>query len=207
LLAGVVLLSLTRFGLLATTSLFATQNALDYCITENLFAWYGAGTILAVLWVLAIAGYGFHTSFAGRPVFGEGCCRSDLRFRPGLFDGENVRAYSRRMTARRIWIARVLAVTADVIQIGLAPLFLEGGLSAFDAVLDVLMAGHDSARRVALGVSTGVPRRVNPGIDLVPSWTLAVFLATRRRTEPGVAPRDDRVIAVEPVRERSRNGS
>jgi uncharacterized membrane protein YGL010W len=72
LLTGVVLLSLTRFGLLATTVLFATQNALDYCITENVFAWYGAGTILAVLWVLAIAGYGFYTSFAGRPVFGEG---------------------------------------------------------------------------------------------------------------------------------------
>jgi serine/threonine-protein kinase len=72
LLAGVVLLSLTRFGLLATTVLFATENALDFCITGNLFAWYGAGTILAVLWVLAIAGYGFYTSFAGRPVFGEG---------------------------------------------------------------------------------------------------------------------------------------
>ena len=72
LLAGIVLLSLTRFGLLATTVLFATENALGCCITENLFAWYGAGTILAVLWVLAIAGYGFYTSFAGRPVFGEG---------------------------------------------------------------------------------------------------------------------------------------
>ena len=72
LLMGVILLSLTRLGLLATTVLFATQNALDFCITENLFAWYGTGTILAVLWVLAIAGYGFYTSFAGRPVFGEG---------------------------------------------------------------------------------------------------------------------------------------
>jgi serine/threonine-protein kinase len=72
LLMGVVLLSLTRLGLLATTVLFATENALDFCITENLFAWYGAGTILAVLWVLAVAGYGFYTSFAGRPVFGEG---------------------------------------------------------------------------------------------------------------------------------------
>ena len=69
---GVVLLSLTRFGLLATTVLFATENALDYCITENLFGWYGAETILAVLWVVAIAGYGFYTSFAGRPLFGEG---------------------------------------------------------------------------------------------------------------------------------------
>jgi serine/threonine-protein kinase len=69
--AGIVLLSLTRLGLLATTVLFATQNALSFCNTADLFAWYGAGTILAVLWVIAIAGYGFHTSFAGRPLFGE----------------------------------------------------------------------------------------------------------------------------------------
>jgi len=46
-------------------------NALDYCVTADLFAWYGTGTILAVLWIAAIAGYGFYTSFAGRPLFGE----------------------------------------------------------------------------------------------------------------------------------------
>ena len=69
--AGVVLLSLTRLGLLATSVLFATQNALSNCMTADPFAWYGAGTILAVLWVVAIAGYGFQTSFAGRPLFGE----------------------------------------------------------------------------------------------------------------------------------------
>jgi serine/threonine-protein kinase len=68
---GIVLLCLTRFGLLATTVLFATQQALDFCNTADLFAWYGVGTILAILWILALAGYGFHTSFAGRPLFGE----------------------------------------------------------------------------------------------------------------------------------------
>jgi len=70
-LVGVVLLSLTRLGLLATTVLFATGNALDYCITADVFRWYGAGTILAILWIVAIAGYGFYTAFAGRPLFGE----------------------------------------------------------------------------------------------------------------------------------------
>lgn len=68
---GVLLFSLTRLGLLATTVMFATGNALDYAITADLFAWYGAGTILTVLWVVAIAGYGFYTSFAGRPLLGE----------------------------------------------------------------------------------------------------------------------------------------
>ena len=47
------------------------QRALDFCATADLFSWYGAGTILAVLWIVAIAGYGFHTAFAGRPLFGE----------------------------------------------------------------------------------------------------------------------------------------
>jgi predicted Ser/Thr protein kinase len=71
LFAGVILLLLTRFGLLATTVSCAVANALDYCVTADLFAWYGTGTILAVLWIVAIAGYGFYTSFAGRPLFGE----------------------------------------------------------------------------------------------------------------------------------------
>ena len=99
-------------------------------------------------------------------------------------------------------------MTADVIQIGLAPLFLEGGLSVFDAALDVLMAG-------VLTLLVGwhwafLPAFVVelvPGIDLVPSWTLAVFLATRRPTAPKMEPRDDRVIDVEPVHDRSREGS
>jgi len=71
LFAGVILLLLTRFGLLATTVACAVSNALAYCVTADLFAWYGTGTILALLWIVAIAGYGFHTSFAGRPLFGE----------------------------------------------------------------------------------------------------------------------------------------
>jgi hypothetical protein len=112
------------------------------------------------------------------------------------------------MTTRRIWIARGLAVTADVVQIGLAPLFLEGGLSVFDSALDVLMAG-------TLTLLVGwhwafLPAflaELVPGLDLVPSWTLAVFLATRRRTAPKVTPLNDRTIDVEPVRERPPDGS
>jgi len=85
------------------------------------------------------------------------------------------------MTARRIWVARGLAVTADVIQIGLAPLFIEGGMSVFNAVLDVLMAG---VLTLLVGwhwaFLPAFAAELAPGLDLVPSWTLAVFLATRR---------------------------
>ena len=83
---------------------------------------------------------------------------------------------------RRITAARAFAVLADVIQIGLAPLFVEGGLSIFDAILDVLMAG-------VLTLLVGwhwafLPAflaELTPGLDLVPSWTVAVIVATRQR--------------------------
>ena len=103
-------------------------------------------------------------------------------------------------THRRIWTARGLAVLADVVQIGLVPLFVEGGLSVFDAVLDVLMAGI--LTRLVGWHWAFLPAflaELVPGLDLVPSWTVAVLLATRGRavSEPTVA--EGRVIDVEPV--------
>jgi hypothetical protein len=105
------------------------------------------------------------------------------------------------MTARRIWIARGLAVAADVIQIGLAPLFFAGGLSVFDALLDLAMAGI--LTRLVGWHWAFLPAFVAelvPGVDLVPSWTLAVFLATRHRAAPRPS-HEERVIDVEAVRE------
>lgn len=91
-------------------------------------------------------------------------------------------------------------MTADVIQIGLAPLFFEGGLSVFDALLDVAMAGI--LTRLVGWHWAFLPAFVAelvPGFDLVPSWTVAVLLATRQRMAPEVSRRDERVIDVEPV--------
>jgi hypothetical protein len=85
-------------------------------------------------------------------------------------------------------------------------LFIGGGLSVFDAVLDILMAGI--LTRLVGWHWAFLPAfiaELAPGLDLVPSWTLAVFIATRRRTEHDAATRDERVIDVEPVGERSRN--
>src|SRR5262245_32056101 len=102
---------------------------------------------------------------------------------------------------RRIWTARAIAVLADLVQIVLAPLFVEGGISIFDAALDILVGG-------TLTYLVGwhwafVPSfaaELVPGLDLVPSWTIAVFLATRERRAPESLPQG-RVIDVEPVRE------
>ena len=109
------------------------------------------------------------------------------------------------LARRRVWAARGIAVLADVIQIGLAPLFFEGGLSVFDAVLDIFMAGiltwlvgwHWAFLPAFVAEFT-------PGLDLVPSWTLAVFVATRHTSVPVATMGQGRVIDVEPVREDSR---
>lgn len=76
--------------------------------------------------------------------------------------------------------ARVLAVVADGLQLGLFPLFVGGGLSLANNVLDVIVAGGMIA---LVGwhwafVPTFLAELV-PGLDLVPTWTMAALLATR----------------------------
>jgi len=88
-------------------------------------------------------------------------------------------------TRRRILAARILAVVADAVQVGLLPLFAEGAASIVNDVLDAVIA-------VVMVVLVGwhwafVPAffaELVPVVDLAPTWTLAVFFATRR---PGAA--------------------
>jgi hypothetical protein len=86
------------------------------------------------------------------------------------------------LTKRRIWIARLMALTVDVAQIVLLPFFGAGFLSPANDVLDLAMA-------VSLTTIVGwhwafLPTLVAeliPGVGLVPTWTAAVFLSTRGR--------------------------
>jgi hypothetical protein len=88
-------------------------------------------------------------------------------------------------TPRRILAARVLAVVADGLQLGLLPLFVSGALSTVNDVLDVVVA-------LAMFLLVGwhwaflpaFAAELIPGFDLVPSWTAAVFLATRGAGAP-----------------------
>jgi hypothetical protein len=99
------------------------------------------------------------------------------------------------LSSRIVHAARILAVTADLVQIVLLPAFAPGILSPANDVIDAVVA-------VALIVMLGwhwafVPAFVAemvPFVDLVPTWTAAVLLATRGRAGSGKPP-----ITVEPV--------
>jgi serine/threonine-protein kinase len=67
---GIVILILKRFGLFCLMVAFTTFHVLyDLVHSIQLSHWHAASTILGVLFVLALAVYGFRVSLAGRPVF------------------------------------------------------------------------------------------------------------------------------------------
>ena len=91
---------------------------------------------------------------------------------------------------RKAWF---VAIVADAIQIVGMPLFAEGGLSPLDTALDVavgailikLLGWHWAF------LPTFAAELV-PGLDLFPTWTAAVFFATRQlsnESEPDVIDR------------------
>ena len=84
------------------------------------------------------------------------------------------------LTPRRIRAARALGMVADLVQIGLFPIFVEGGLSVANDVVDVavgailvwLVGWHWAFLPSLLA-------EVVPGLNLAPTWTAAVLFATR----------------------------
>lgn len=84
------------------------------------------------------------------------------------------------MTPGRIRAARLLAVAADFVQIVAFPIFAGGGASPWNDALDFAVAAAVTALvgwHWAFLPSFFV--ELVPGLDLVPTWTVAVFLATR----------------------------
>jgi hypothetical protein len=81
----------------------------------------------------------------------------------------------------RVRAARYLAMAADVVQIAVFPLFAGGALSPWNDALDVAVA---AVLTKLVGwhwafLPSFVAELV-PGLDLVPTWTAAVFFVTRR---------------------------
>jgi hypothetical protein len=88
-----------------------------------------------------------------------------------------------QLSRKRVWIARLLAVAADAMQIFFLPHLGIGFLSPLMDTLDVAMA-------VAMTALVGwhwafLPTfvaEIVPGLGLVPTWTLAAWLATRKHS-------------------------
>lgn len=87
---------------------------------------------------------------------------------------------SKSLTRRRLWIARAIALVADGVQLVFLPLFAGGAAEGFDAGLDVavgaILCGLCGLHPAFLPAFVA---EALPGVDLVPSWTLAVLFATR----------------------------
>ena len=99
------------------------------------------------------------------------------------------------LTPRRIWIARALAVLVDLAQVALLPAELTPLNNAIDVVTAAVMVALVGWHWAFL--PTFLVELV-PFVDLVPSWTLAVVIATRGRSAvppaalpPPGQPRDD----------------
>lgn len=76
--------------------------------------------------------------------------------------------------------ALAIALAADALQIGFFPLFGEGALSPLNDLLD-LAVGWSLTRLLGWhwAFLPSFVAELIPGLDLVPSWTVAVLIVTR----------------------------
>ena len=84
------------------------------------------------------------------------------------------------ISPRRILIARAIAMTADLVQIGLLPLIAGGIMSPVDEIVDIAV-GVAMVWLVGWHVAF-IPTilvELLPIADAFPTWTVAVFFVTR----------------------------
>jgi hypothetical protein len=91
-----------------------------------------------------------------------------------------------RMTPRRVKAARWIAAAADFLQIVAFPFFVPGLASPWNDALDFLVG----VAMIALigwhwSFLPSFLAELVPGLDLIPTWTAAVFFVTRGRGASG----------------------
>ena len=79
-----------------------------------------------------------------------------------------------------------IAIAADALQIVAFPLFVEGGLSPIDSVLD-LVVGFLMVRLLGWhwAFLPTAAAKLLPAADLFPTWTAAVLFVTRNQVRAG----------------------
>ena len=83
--------------------------------------------------------------------------------------------------------ALAIAILADALQFVFFPMFVEGAFSPVDDLLDIVVAWI--LIRLLGWHWAFLPSfvaKLIPGADLVPTWTMAVLLATRKTTHEQV---------------------
>ena len=100
----------------------------------------------------------------------------------------------------RMRAALTLAIVADLLQIAVFPMFIEGAASPADDLLDLGMAG---AMSFLLGwhweFLPSFFGKLVPGVDFVPLWTMAVANVYRKSNRSEVKP-EGPVIEGKPAR-------
>lgn len=101
----------------------------------------------------------------------------------------------------RLRAAMILAILADVLQIVVFPLFVEGAASPADDLLD---CGIGAALTYLLGwhweFLPSFAAKLAPGVDLVPFWTMAVANVYRKQKRIAAA-----MEGIPPTQENSQN--
>jgi hypothetical protein len=102
----------------------------------------------------------------------------------------------------RLKLAMILAVAADILQMAVFPYFIEGAVSPVDDILDLSVAG---ILTYLVGwhweFMPSFLAKLVPGVDMVPSWTIAVANVYRKQRQ--IAATLEPVPEVEPT---TRNG-
>jgi len=83
-------------------------------------------------------------------------------------------------------MAWAVAIAADVLQIAAFPLFVEGGMSPVDSILDLIVA-FVMIRLLGwhLAFLPTAAAKLIPAADLFPTWTAAVWFVTRHKVKVG----------------------
>jgi hypothetical protein len=86
------------------------------------------------------------------------------------------------LTPGKLTLAWTVAIAADATQLALIPLFGEGALSPLDTVLDIVV-GILLVRLLGWhwAFLPTLAAELIPGVDLFPTWTVAVWFVSRQR--------------------------